>query len=330
VTEARYLITIAIPTFNRCRLLKECLDSVIPQAEDDVEVLVSDNASIDGTSSMMAEYCRLNACVRYLRNSTNIGPDANYLQCFRKSRGKYVHMLSDDDILLKGAVNAIKKRIKSQDNLAVLFLNNGSFVGSFGQTAIEPNYHLNSDLVFEDKNDFLNFVNIEMTYLSSLILNKEFTNQVNSPERYIGTSFLPSHLFLECLKHETPAAFIAHICVAHRLDNVGKVGYDYYKVWALNYKDLIYGTGKSIGFRQSTLRNSYLKVLWRLGPSTIAFKSDKNKAKSFSNRKALIKGTWTYPISWIYIYPFAFSPPWLLNLLKRGGLSLLEFRERHM
>jgi glycosyltransferase involved in cell wall biosynthesis len=304
------------------------LDSVVPQVEDDVEVFVSDNASTDGTGAMMMEYCGVYKFIRYMRNQTNIGPDANYLQCFRQGRGKYVHLLSDDDILLAGSVRAIKNCIKSQESLSVLFLNNGGFVGSSSQMVIKPNYHFRSDLVFEDKNDFLNLVNIEVTYISSLVLNKECIERVEFPEKYIGTHFLPSHLFLECLKHRTHSAFVAHLCVAHRFDNAGRIGYDYYTVWALNYKNLICSTGKSSDFRKSTLRNAYLRVLWRLGPSTVAFKSDKEKSASFSNKITLIKATWKYPVSWIYIYPFAFSPPWLLRLIKMAGVNLRSLRRR--
>jgi hypothetical protein len=193
---------------------------------------------------------------------------------------------------------------------------------------IKPNYHFRSDLVFEDKNDFLNLVNIEVTYLSSLVLNKEYIERVEFPEKYIGTNFLPSHLFLECLKHRTHSAFVAHLCIGHRFDNAGRIGYDYYAVWALNYKNLIYSTGKSSGFQKSTLRRAYLRVLWRLGPSTVAYKSDKEKSASFNNKITLIKATWKYPVSWICIYPFAFSPPWLLRLVKMAGLHLRSLRWR--
>lgn len=45
----KFVLTIAIPTYNRRILLEECLEHVISQVDKDIEVLVCDNASTDGT-----------------------------------------------------------------------------------------------------------------------------------------------------------------------------------------------------------------------------------------------------------------------------------------
>ena len=49
------LLTIAIPTFNRCRWLRQALDSVLTQSASDVEIIVSDNASTEGTADNAVE-----------------------------------------------------------------------------------------------------------------------------------------------------------------------------------------------------------------------------------------------------------------------------------
>ncbi len=51
------LLTIAIPTYNRSRYLREFLEALLPQIESagDVELLISDNASPDDTAQMLAE-----------------------------------------------------------------------------------------------------------------------------------------------------------------------------------------------------------------------------------------------------------------------------------
>ena len=97
-----YLLTIAIPTYNRKNLLKRALDSIIPQLNSNIELLVSDNASNDGTDKMMTN-CYL--MVRYLKNEVNKGSDYNFLQCYKEARGKYVILLGSDDRLASGALN---------------------------------------------------------------------------------------------------------------------------------------------------------------------------------------------------------------------------------
>ena len=52
------ILTIAIPTYNRKKYLKECLDHVIPQVGEDIELIVCDNASEDGTDEFMEYFCQ--------------------------------------------------------------------------------------------------------------------------------------------------------------------------------------------------------------------------------------------------------------------------------
>ena len=46
-------ITVGIPTYNRSNYLKETLESVLTQSWDDLEIIVSDNASEDNTKDVM-------------------------------------------------------------------------------------------------------------------------------------------------------------------------------------------------------------------------------------------------------------------------------------
>ncbi|XIA62295.1 glycosyltransferase family 2 protein [Bradyrhizobium sp. TZ2] len=49
-------MTIAIPTFNRAALLKDCVQSALSQTYTNIEVLVSDNASTDDTTKVLREF----------------------------------------------------------------------------------------------------------------------------------------------------------------------------------------------------------------------------------------------------------------------------------
>jgi glycosyltransferase involved in cell wall biosynthesis len=102
------ILSVAIPTFNRVDKLKKCLESLLAEiAGKPVELLVSDNASQDGTQAYMEEICREHPEVTYIRNSENVGPDRNFLNCYNRASGEYVYLLGDDDVLLPGAMDAI-------------------------------------------------------------------------------------------------------------------------------------------------------------------------------------------------------------------------------
>src|ERR1700746_1338908 len=95
MTQQRPLLTLAIPTYNRGAFLRQFLDSVRDQLRlsSDVELVVSDNASTDETSEIINEELRRGTRLTYLRNPENIGPDANFLQCYERASGKYVWVM---------------------------------------------------------------------------------------------------------------------------------------------------------------------------------------------------------------------------------------------
>jgi glycosyltransferase involved in cell wall biosynthesis len=93
-------ISICIPTYNRKDLLLAAIESALEQDYEDIEVIISDNASSDGTFDAMAQFHE-NKKVRYYRNDTNIGPLMNYKKCvYEYAEGEYILFLSDDDELV--------------------------------------------------------------------------------------------------------------------------------------------------------------------------------------------------------------------------------------
>jgi GT2 family glycosyltransferase len=97
-------VTVCIPTYNRRNLLASSLQSVRDQSLQNVEIIVSDNASTDDTG----DYVRsLNdPRVRYDRLEENIGLFGNLSRCLRLGSGKYRVMLPDDDLMLPGNLEA--------------------------------------------------------------------------------------------------------------------------------------------------------------------------------------------------------------------------------
>ncbi len=94
------LVSIVIPTFNRLGMLAEAVQSALAQRYPDLEVVVSDNASEDGTQEAMRAY-RADPRFRYFRNETNLGMVANWRKAvFEHARGDFFLILSDDDCLI--------------------------------------------------------------------------------------------------------------------------------------------------------------------------------------------------------------------------------------
>ena len=91
------LVTIAIPTFNRRSLLERTLNSVLGQSYNNLEIIVSDNASTDDTRAYLESIT--DARVKKLYSEKNVGMVRNWDKCLDNAHGAYFLLISDDDML---------------------------------------------------------------------------------------------------------------------------------------------------------------------------------------------------------------------------------------
>lgn len=87
-------VTVIVVTWNRRRLLEECLESLRGQTFQDFETIVVDNASDDGTRELLES--RQDGRTRVIRNTANRGFCAANNQGIRAARGEFVALLNND------------------------------------------------------------------------------------------------------------------------------------------------------------------------------------------------------------------------------------------
>lgn len=104
-------VSIIIPTFNRADYLIEAIESVLKQTYENIEIIVSDNASTDNTSVVMKKYQNFNK-VKYFINEKNIGMAPNWRKALNDyAEGDFAMILSDDDYLID--ITYVEKAINS-------------------------------------------------------------------------------------------------------------------------------------------------------------------------------------------------------------------------
>jgi len=113
-------LSICIATYNRATYIGETLDSIIPQLDNDVELLVADGASTDNTEDVVRKYAQKESRIRYVRLSTKGGVDQDYDKSVELARGEFCWLFTDDDLLKPGAVAAVKAAIKKGYDLVVV------------------------------------------------------------------------------------------------------------------------------------------------------------------------------------------------------------------
>jgi glycosyltransferase involved in cell wall biosynthesis len=88
-----------VPVFNGEEYLDEMMRSVLSQTFTDLEVVVSDNGSTDGTPALLAKYARADPRVKVHRVSENLGAGWNFNRVLELSRGDYFKWQAHDDVL---------------------------------------------------------------------------------------------------------------------------------------------------------------------------------------------------------------------------------------
>jgi glycosyltransferase involved in cell wall biosynthesis len=92
------LVTIAIPTYNRAdSYLPGVIEAARNQTWPEVEILVGDNGSTDGTSTLIDAID--DERLRYIRHEENIGANANFNHLLEEARGEWFLLLHDDDLV---------------------------------------------------------------------------------------------------------------------------------------------------------------------------------------------------------------------------------------
>jgi glycosyltransferase involved in cell wall biosynthesis len=91
-------MTIGVPVYNGEQYLAESLEALVGQTYEDFELIISDNASTDGTEAICRRYARADSRVRYLRQPRNKGCAANHNVLVNAARGELFKWAMDDDL----------------------------------------------------------------------------------------------------------------------------------------------------------------------------------------------------------------------------------------
>ncbi|MBR0797153.1 glycosyltransferase [Bradyrhizobium jicamae] len=90
-------ISVYIPTRNRVDLLAAAVASVLAQEFTDIDLIVVDDASTDGTAAYLESVVRSDRRVRFIRNDSPCGAPISRNKAIRQAVGEFVTGLDDDD-----------------------------------------------------------------------------------------------------------------------------------------------------------------------------------------------------------------------------------------
>lgn len=119
-TIGRPLVSIGVPTCDRVTLLERALGSLVAQDYPNLEIVVSDNASTDGTPEVCARMQQRYPFVCYHRVPVRIRPFENFRNALMLSHGRYFAWASDDDLWEPDFVSELVAQIERVDGLMLV------------------------------------------------------------------------------------------------------------------------------------------------------------------------------------------------------------------
>lgn len=210
-------LSICIATFNRASFIGATLDSITSQATPECEVIVSDNASTDGTGEVVCERARRFEQLRYVRQDVNRGLDCNFDRAIEAARGEYCWLMSDDDLLKPGAIERVLTALRQEPSLLLVNMEYRDFTMS--KVLQARKFEFLADRIYGPHELDQLFIDIDdgLWYIGSVILRRSIW-LARERERYYGSLFVHvAVIFQKKLPGNT--IVIAEPLVSYRMGN---------------------------------------------------------------------------------------------------------------
>ncbi len=250
------LLSICLPTYNRAALLEGALHAVLcqitPPMHGLVEVVVFDNASPDDTPQAAARVQAQYPAVpmRLVRRPSNMGADANFCTAATEVQGEFMFLLSDDDVLLPGAVAKLLEIIQAHPGLDAVALNVREFRKTLDDQQDKGFFKLAQDTRISRKDDALVLLGTHITFLSCMafrrarVLGRDYTP-------FYKTLMAQSYMFLDVLAPGNGMYVVQTPLLAKRADS--SEGFDFFHIFVTNF-DALMQYALSLGYSQAAVR----------------------------------------------------------------------------
>jgi glycosyltransferase involved in cell wall biosynthesis len=244
-------LSIIIPTYNRCSLLKQTLGRVLQEKVDCVEIIVTDNDSQDGTREYLKS---VNDKIKNITQNKNIGADANMLAGLKEATGEYVWLLCDDDLPCCNAVPQILEAIHANPTSGLISLraiSSDKEISNYSQESVSTTWKI------LNRDEYLKCVGDMVTFASIIVARKNFID-FEFLSSLFGSNLLPAGLALQCAGISNQVMIPDKPLLYMRGGNAG--GYDAYTVFSKNLQ-LLLDRAKLFNYSQDALESVYRGAL---------------------------------------------------------------------
>ena len=105
-------IDILMATYNGEKYIKQQLDSILNQTYNEFNLIISDDASLDGTISILKEYQNKDSRIKVFKQDKNLGVVENFEFLLKQVTNEFFMLADQDDIWEKDKIEKSITKLK--------------------------------------------------------------------------------------------------------------------------------------------------------------------------------------------------------------------------
>lgn len=288
------LVSIIIPVYNTLQYLQECVESVLMQDYDPIEVILVDDCSPDGAGALCDQLAQAHEHVRVVHHEQNQGLDVTRRTGIEHAKGEYITFLDSDDLFVPTAISTMMGYMLTDD----LDYLSAQYIRFFtdGSRLVGPDHTVANRILTGDE------------WLQTLLLPDNRCGGCFSISRrsiWHSDVFLPKGLRL-------PSEDVVMLISLSKYVRRAKLVNDYVYLYRYNTASL---SIQGVYNQQPRIRQWFQYV--------------EGKLRSFGKLDALKGQLLRLQLHWLtfYIYDVDSADPWVASLL-RADRSMFTRRER--
>lgn len=225
------LLSICIPTYNRAPFLKELLGTLLkyitPDIKDEIEIIISDNASTDNTQEIVKSFQKQTDFIQYYKNEENVGPDRNFIKVVEHAQGEFSWLFGDDDSITKDSLRTLLDHIKTYKDIDIFAFNiieaNKKLKPKSQTTACINENNTKFDLT--QNNEVIRYINsinnlsFLFGYMSCYIFRTKTWQNIKDYEKYYDSHWVQMYIAWSFRKTRINVLFIKKHLVVNRGGN---------------------------------------------------------------------------------------------------------------
>jgi abequosyltransferase len=182
-------LSVCITTRNREAYIAETLESILSQCPPDVEVVVVDGASTDGTADVVRGVGRRFPQLRLVTAPENSGLDADFDKAVLAASGRHCWLFSDDDLLVPGALAKVLEACSEDPTVVIVdaSVHDANFSCTFKQHRLPETTR--ERYTEQESATFFRDCAAHLTFIGAVIVRRDFWLS-RERERYYGSEFI--------------------------------------------------------------------------------------------------------------------------------------------